>query len=59
LTSSTIFLQSAMAGGHRHGAGDVLAGLQGLDAHPAVVGDGRIDVDGVDVRVLSIALKSV
>ena len=39
------------AGGHRHRAGDVLAGLQRLDAHPAVVRDGRVDVHGVHVRV--------
>ena len=29
----------------------MLAGLQGLDGHPAVVGDGRVDVDEVDVFV--------
>ena len=32
------------AGGHRHGAGDVFARLERLDAHPAMVGDGRVDV---------------
>ena len=36
------------AGGHRHGAGDMFAGLESLDAHPTVVGNGRVDVDGVD-----------
>ena len=35
---------------HRHGAGDVLAGLEGLDGHPGVIGNRRIDVNGVDVR---------
>ena len=38
-------------GAHRHGAGDVFAGLEGFDGHPGVVGDRAIDVDGVDVGV--------
>src|SRR5262249_22736963 len=38
-------------GGHRHGAGDVLAGPQRGQALRGVVGDGRVDVDGVDSRV--------
>jgi hypothetical protein len=33
---------------HGHGAGDVLARVQGLDGHPGVVGDRGINVDGVD-----------
>ena len=36
---------------HRHGAGDVLSGVQGFDRHPGVVRDRRVDVDGVDVWV--------
>ena len=39
-------------GGHRHGAGDVLAGLEGGEALGGVVGDRRVDVDGVDVGVV-------
>ena len=39
------------AGGHRHGAGDVLAGLEGGEALGGVVGDRRVDVNGVDVGV--------
>ena len=39
-------------GAHRHGAGHVLAGLERLDRHPGVVGDGRVDVDRIDVGVL-------
>ena len=39
------------AGRHRHGAGDVLARLQRLDRLPAVIGDRRVDVDGVDLRI--------
>ncbi len=38
---------------HRNGAGDVLAGLQGFDRHPGMVGDRRVDMDRVDVRGLS------
>ena len=37
---------------HRHGAGDVLARLEGRDRHPGVIRDRRIDVDGVDLGVL-------
>ena len=29
----------------------MLAGLQGLDGHPGVVGDGAIDVDRVDLGI--------
>ena len=36
---------------HRDGASDVLAGLQGLDRHPGVVGDRRVDMDRIDVGV--------
>ncbi len=35
----------------RHGAGDVLAGLERCDRLRRVIRDRRIDVDGVDVRV--------
>jgi hypothetical protein len=52
LTRSTDLFAVLDAGGHRHGAGDVLARLQRLDAHPAVIGNGRVDVHGVDARVL-------
>ena len=45
------------AGGHRHGAGHVLAGLERGDAHPGVVRDGRVDVDDVDLRVLEQLLE--
>ena len=38
-------------GSHGHGAGHVLAGLQGRDGHPGVVGDRRVDVNRVDVGV--------
>jgi hypothetical protein len=37
---------------HGNSAGDVFAGFQGLDRHPGVVGDGGVDVDGVDGGVL-------
>jgi hypothetical protein len=37
---------------HRYRAGDVLPGLQCLERHPGVVGDRRVDMDGVDVRVI-------
>jgi hypothetical protein len=37
---------------HGHGARDVLAGVQGLDGHPGVVGNGGVDVHRVDGRVL-------
>jgi hypothetical protein len=40
------------AGGHRHGTADVLAGFESGNGLPAVVRDGRIDVDQVNVRVL-------
>ena len=33
---------------HRHGAHDMLTGAEGFEAHPSVVGDGRVDVDEVD-----------
>ena len=36
---------------HRHGAHDVLAGLERLQRHPGVVGNRRVDVDEVDLRV--------
>ena len=38
-------------GGHRHGAGHVLAGLEPGQALAGVVGDGRVDVDGVDLGI--------
>jgi len=38
-------------GRHRHRAGDMLAGPQGLEGLLGVVGDRRVDVDGVDFRV--------
>ncbi len=38
-------------GGHRHGAGDVFAGAQGLDGLRGVIGDGRVDVHGLDLRI--------
>ena len=54
-TRSTIFLQSAMLVAIGHGAGDVLAGLEGRDGHPGVIGDRRVDVHGVHVRGPSAA----
>ena len=45
------------AGRHRHGAGDVLAGLECRDALRAVVGDRRVDVDGVDPGVIQDLLE--
>ncbi len=39
-------------GGHGHGAGDVFAGLERRQALGGVVGDGRVDVHGVDRGVL-------
>ena len=38
-------------GRHRHRAGDVLAGLQRGDGLRGVVGDRRVDVHRVDVRI--------
>ena len=38
-------------GGHRHGAGDVFAGLERLDRLAAVIGNRRVDVNGMDVRI--------
>ena len=43
--------------GHRHRAGDVLAGFQRGDGLPAVIGDRRIDVDHIDLRVLQQVLE--
>jgi hypothetical protein len=40
------------AGRHGHRTGDVLARLERGDGHPAVVGDGRVDVDGINVGIL-------
>lgn len=37
--------------GHGHGAGDVLTGFDRGDALWTVVGDRRVDVNGVDVRI--------
>ena len=37
--------------GHRHGTHHVLAGLEGLDRHPGVIGNRRVDVDEIDLRV--------
>ena len=38
-------------GRHRHGAHDVLAGLEGGDRHRRVIGNRRVDVDEIDLRV--------
>ncbi len=43
--------------GHRHGAGDVLAGLQRGDGLPAVIGNGRVDVDRIDVWIFEQILE--
>ena len=51
-TSSTILLAVRDAGGHRHGAGDVLAGLERGEAHPRVIGNRRVDVNEIHVLVL-------
>ena len=37
---------------HRHGAHHVFAGSQGLDRLRGVIGDGGVDVDGINLRVL-------
>jgi hypothetical protein len=57
LTSSHDLLAVGDVRGHRHGAGDMLAGLERLDAHPTVIGNRRIDVHGVDLRVLEHRLE--
>jgi hypothetical protein len=36
---------------HWHGAHDVLAGAQGLDGLRCVIGDRRVDVYGIDLRI--------
>jgi hypothetical protein len=38
-------------GRHRHGAGDVLASLEGLDRLRGVIGDRGVDVHRVDFRI--------
>ena len=45
-------------GGHRHRAGHVLAGSERGDRLRGVIGDRRVDVDGVDVRVGEQLLRS-
>ena len=47
------------AGRHRHGAGHVLARLQRGDGLPGVVGNRRVDVDRIHVRVLQQFFESV
>src|SRR5262249_44385609 len=44
-------------GGHRHGAGDMFAGLERCDRLPGVVGNRRVDMDGVYFWVLEKLLK--
>ena len=45
------------ARGHRHRAANVLAGLQRRDALPAVVGNRRVDVHHVHIRILDQLLE--
>ena len=37
---------------HGHGTGHMLAGFEGGDAHPSVIRDGAVDVNGVDVGIV-------
>ena len=53
------FLAVLNAGRHRHGAGDVFAGLERRNRLPGVIGNGGVDVDGVDVRVLEQLVEIV
>ena len=53
------FLAVLDAGRHRHGAGDVFAGLERRNRLPGVIGNGGVDVDGVDVRVLEQLVEIV
>ena len=47
------------AGRHRHGAGDVLARLERRDGLPGVIGNRRVDVDRVHLRVLDQFIEIV
>ena len=47
------------AGRHRHGAGDVFAGLERGDRLPGVIGNGGIDVDRVEGRVFKQLVEIV
>jgi len=45
--------------GHRHGAGDVFAGLERGDGLPGMIGNRRVDVNGLNLRVLQQLVEIV
>ena len=51
LVDAVVFCIRRAAGRHGHGASDMFARFQRRDRLPAVIGDWRVDVDGIDVRV--------